>query len=430
MDVKIISSILITLNFVTFFVIIITAIFFIVTFAFSRGMSPKWLARYINKRIFIDPESQYPIITESLPKNKKFPLPISLIYQLILSLILGLLVTPFILLYKYPSIMAVNAGFICFIVGFFLILLSVRLHLKVNSNRKLKYELFTAGMMTIFAGMQLFSIMNPEIYTQLKDRHPADILESVGASMFGAYCSPLIFFAFFGIVLTRVTYRSGINQPSKATRFFYKIRAMYNPVPWLSLIVFYYNVMGDRDLAASYTLLLISVFLPLRYLVVERLRDNPIIYLRSFHYTESPLVLGKILLPSILWFAPLLAVTHKLQPPEEIYSKITLHEVPTLYSVSNEKWQNWIEQCFSKASVIIIDCSVQSPGVMWELDLAKTILPKDRIIVIQNMNSQTVLSSDLLSVEYELGFWKERKAVRELKHHLRKAFSSLYRIAV
>lgn len=156
------------------------------------------------------------------------------------------------------------------------------------------------------------------------------------------------------------------------------------------------------------------------------LKKHSILYLRSFSYKNAPRILERIVLPATRGAGFLTAITHQLQKPIEILPKTkgALDNID-LEILDDEAWQDWVIQQLKKSSAAIIDLTILTKGVLWELDQAINILPSDKIVVLLG-ESSSYLTKDLEAerikcINYILDKKSYKKAKNELKDFLKDA---------
>ena len=110
--------------------------------------------------------------------------------------------------------------------------------------------------------------------------------------------------------------------------------------------------------------------------------ETPILYLRSFHYGEGPTAFGKIVARVGSRYGVLHALVHETQGPLELHAQTRLTERANFTRVPDADWQGWIRTEMLRASAIIIDRSVPSEGLSWELDQALKHAEPSKIILL------------------------------------------------
>jgi hypothetical protein len=165
-------------------------------------------------------------------------------------------------------------------------------------------------------------------------------------------------------------------------------------------------------------LIILIVYLVLRYVLGERMAAAPILYLRSFHYTEGPTALGRIVARVASRYGVLRALAHRTQSPLHLHAETRLTERVEFMRADDQGWQDLIEAEMARASVIIIDGSVATEGLRWECERATNLVDSSKVIVLTKQN-QPAFDPKLWGLEYELGRSGEERARRKLNERLR-----------
>jgi hypothetical protein len=168
--------------------------------------------------------------------------------------------------------------------------------------------------------------------------------------------------------------------------------------------------------------MLVTPYLILRYILGERMSEAPILYLRSFHYGEGPTAFGKIVARVASRYGVLRALVHETQGPLELHAQTRLTERANFTRVPDADWQDWIRTEMLRASAIIIDRSVPSEGLSWELDQALKHAEPPKIILLTKQGTVASTPPNIWNIEYEMGKNGERQARKKLDERLRTVF--------
>ena len=90
-----------------------------------------------------------------------------------------------------------------------------------------------------------------------------------------------------------------------------------------------------------------------------------------------------------------------------------------LAQASEESWQSWVEQRMARASVVIIDGTVSSAGLSWELDLALKRMDAARIVLLAQKGAAGAAPPGVWRLDYEAGAAGEKLARKRLDERLR-----------
>jgi hypothetical protein len=117
-------------------------------------------------------------------------------------------------------------------------------------------------------------------------------------------------------------------------------------------------------------------------------------------------------------YGVLLALVHQTQRPVELHAETRLTERAELAQAPNETWQNWIEEQMVRASAIIIDYSVGTHGLSWELDRAVSLVDPSKILLLIHKGIVVRTPANVWTLEYEMGE-EGQQARKKLNERLR-----------
>jgi hypothetical protein len=183
-------------------------------------------------------------------------------------------------------------------------------------------------------------------------------------------------------------------------------------------VYYYVRATGFWIVLISTIVTLPFLLLPyfvLRYLLVERFSHEQIVYLRSFRYSETKSAFGGIVSKVASRYGVLAGLAHETQRPSEIHEKTRLTDRGNLAVVSNEMWRNWVENHLKKCSAVIIDHSVGTESLDWEVQRARDLVDHSRIAILAEVGSLPDKVSDVWFMEYTLGKYGEKEARKMLK---------------
>jgi hypothetical protein len=310
----------------------------------------------------------------------------------------------------YPLVRLLNAGLIA--IALILILGGVFLHFTPGTSRRLKYELLVGGFsitaLSLCGRVAGIILESGTVWTGVAYRQavPNALQLTLVLSL---WALTLLLLLVFGALTYLWLWRTpGAVEDERPTPL---MRRTYRR---LMARGYGLALMGFSGLIQP----LLMVYLVLRYGLVERMAQNPIVYLRSFHHSEGPTAFGKIVMRVAPRYGVVIALAHGLQPESAFQAQTRLTERPKLSRVSDEIWQEWVERELARCSAVIIDGTGGTEGVAWELDRALTLVERHRIIVLQQEGTGSDLDPGIWCLKYELGDQQEKAARSALDDQL------------
>jgi hypothetical protein len=161
------------------------------------------------------------------------------------------------------------------------------------------------------------------------------------------------------------------NEPSNFERYLFAFARM----------------RGFGVLAIVFFVFLGELFIPLmmlRYVVVERFRRNSILYLRSFSHDEAAAAFGAIIAPALARYGVIRGLVHERQKNSFLMSRVSVWQFGLMTTVPDPDWREWVSANLKTASLAIVDCSLATESVRWELACALSHLPPSRVVVINS----------------------------------------------
>jgi len=143
---------------------------------------------------------------------------------------------------------------------------------------------------------------------------------------------------------------------------------------WIGPFMFILVLLSFKDL------LLVS--LVIRYIAIERFRQRPIVYLRSFQHQHANQVFGRAIAPALSSYGVIIGLVHTLQTGSKLFSRTSLSQFGWMAAVPDGRWQEWVSTALNRASLAIVDCTVVTESVLWEIRTAVSALGVTRIAVI------------------------------------------------
>lgn len=124
------------------------------------------------------------------------------------------------------------------------------------------------------------------------------------------------------------------------------------------------------------------VLLSGRYVVVEAFRRHPIVYLRSFQYEGAATTFGRAIAPALAPFGVINALVHGSQTGRVLLAKTSIWQFGLLTTVSDSAWKNWVSHAIARCKLVVIDCTVRTESVDWEIETALRQRDPDRVLLM------------------------------------------------
>ena len=161
---------------------------------------------------------------------------------------------------------------------------------------------------------------------------------------------------------------------------------------------------------------LLLVLLVVRYIAIERFLQRPIVYLRSFHHQHADQVFGRAIAPALSSYGVIIGLVHNLQTGSRLFSRTSLWQFGWMAVVPDGRWQEWVSAALNQASLAIIDGSVVTESVLWEIRTAVSALDVTRIAVIRGTHDSNC--HDFPGVQVFEYSNENSQALRQLKEKL------------
>jgi hypothetical protein len=140
-----------------------------------------------------------------------------------------------------------------------------------------------------------------------------------------------------------------------------------------------------------------------RYVLVEAFRRHPIIYLRSFHHEEAARTFGRAISPALGPFGVIKALVHGSQTGRLLLSGTSIWQFGIVTTVSDASWQTWVSEAIQNCSLAVIDCTVRTESVDWEIQTSLGKLDPSRILVINmDYSGARVMPHGVSAVPYSI----------------------------
>lgn len=261
----------------------------------------------------------------------------------------------------------------------------ILVHFRPNHSRQLKYSLIMAGLPLLALFLEPRSILDT-----LEQAVPVDLSFLRVALLF---C--VVFWYAILVGIMAVLGGKWIRRQASA--------AQAIPRAWEQFLFTLTHVRIAGPVILISLLLskgLVLVLLMIRYLTGERFRRHPAIYLRSFHYDAAAEVFGKAIAPAIAPFGIIKGLVHSEQTGGDLLSRTSIWQFGVMATVPDALWRDWVKNALSSASLVIIDRSVPTESVMWEVDTALHFIDKRRVLIISRDQTPVNTTSDVKIIMY------------------------------
>jgi photosystem II stability/assembly factor-like uncharacterized protein len=146
---------------------------------------------------------------------------------------------------------------------------------------------------------------------------------------------------------------------------------------------------------------LVAAYLILRYMFGERLGWEPILYLRSFSHAAGSRAFGRIIIKTAVRFGVVVGLVHQKQRPSDLHRLARATEHGLFHTVPDDEWQGWVAAHLRRCSAVIIDVSLETSSVTWELEHALRVVGAERMLVLKQKGSHTPVPPQVRVVEYQ-----------------------------
>jgi hypothetical protein len=278
---------------------------------------------------------------------------------------------------QFPLIVCVIAG--------------ILVHFRPDHSRQLKYSLIMAG----FPLLGLFLV--PRSILDAVER----MLPAAGISVSFLKVALLFCTIFWSVLLVSIMAVLGgmwirrqastsQSQPRSWEQLLFTVVHMRYAGP-LIVVCFFFS----KDL--------MLVLLMIRYLTVERFRRQPVIYLRSFHYDDAATVFGDAVAPALAPFGVLKGLVHSQQTGGALFSRTSIWQLGLMATVPDARWRDWVTKALRSARLVIIDSSVATESVMWEISSALHYVGQRRVLIIATDQAPINTTGDVEVIKYGKG---------------------------
>jgi hypothetical protein len=247
-----------------------------------------------------------------------------------------------------------------------LVLLAIAVHLRPNHKRALKYALIMVPLPLVTISLEPKSLY-AGLTMLMPDVTPARYLMFL---MLDLWFLPVVFAVAIagGLWIRRARARPGLLPGPVSMALLRFCRAGY----YGPLLIVCYLIAVPMCL----------VLLGLRYVVIERFRECPIVYLRSFSDAGSAAAFSKLVAPVVGPVGIVVGLVHARQTASALLEEVSIWQFGSVATVSDERWRNWVSAALKRASVAIVDVSLFTDSVAWELAAANNAIGGKRLLVM------------------------------------------------
>lgn len=134
--------------------------------------------------------------------------------------------------------------------------------------------------------------------------------------------------------------------------------------------------------------------LTLRFVLGEYLLATPILYLRSFGMSHTPLNFGRLVAPIAKRFGMLVALFHVSEMPRNFHRLTSRSNYAEPVFLLDWDWHRYVEDLLCKSWAVIIDGSQLGDGLKWEITHALALVPAQRVCLLVQAAEAKVVSFD------------------------------------
>ena len=256
------------------------------------------------------------------------------------------------------------------------------IHMRPNTNRHAKYTALIIAVSAVWAGhMTAYAVRQPVLQAAMVLIGPLYLL------VIGLIAKK--------IVATDENDKGGIAS-ARTRKLFGKVKDCGKVGIGIICISIYVPILYE-----FFVWYLAVTYLTLRYLLGECLAQKPILYLRSFSYSNASKSFD-IVSRIGSRHGILIGLAHQSQPASELHCDVGVTEHGRFYTVPDDIWKGWVAYYLQICSVAVIDVTVGTQSIIWELEQSRRWLPNDRVLVLRQKGSKMPIPLDMQSLEYDL----------------------------
>jgi hypothetical protein len=299
------------------------------------------------------------------------------------ALLIGLTVLP---IANISRDLLIWLGFGLSIPIYVLVVIAVFVHMRPNHSRQLKYSLVMA------------SLPLPQLLLA-----PSIALHALG-HVYGAEKTLLLVGSAVGVLVTSWSVLV-VAAIALLGRTWIKRSSQGHPPlsPWERFVFALVHLRYAGPLFFICFLLsanAVLVMLAIRYVAVERFRYQPIVYLRSFHHKSAGEIFGRSIAPGVASLGVIKALVHDQQKGSVLLSSASIWQFGLLATVPDTHWQEWVTKDLARACLVIIDSSILTRGVQWEIDAALLYVKRENLLIITDGRELELASPPITILHY------------------------------
>ena len=158
------------------------------------------------------------------------------------------------------------------------------------------------------------------------------------------------------------------------------------------------------------TIALAPFFLLRRFFVAERMAREPIVFLRSFQHRKSAFLFGRVIAKVAARHGVAVGIAHATQTIGDLSTETSMVQQARLTSVSDRQWQDWVRAQLASAKAVIIERSIETKGVQWEIETALATVAPSRVALLNEKGVPRIEVPGVFQLEYELTTGGEQQA--------------------
>jgi hypothetical protein len=292
----------------------------------------------------------------------------------------------------------IGAGFSIGALSYLNLVVGLVLHHRPNSSRTKKYTFLMLGIVGFWT---LLLRLNPRLSCLVLPASTAELFkgerQDQASFVLALFLMGPLFYFVAGLIAVRTARRWDGGAGVPASR---RLHKLYGGVMSLGLPV---AIVCATVAMASIVIFwqLLAVYFLLRYALGERFIHEPILFLRSFRNTEGAHAFGRILSRTASRYGVVVGLVHATQRPSDLHRLARVTDHGQFHLVSDDQWQMWVLANLQRCSAVIIDVSVETGSVSWELENARRIAGPHKLLVLRQPGSDTAIPSGCHIVEYK-----------------------------
>jgi hypothetical protein len=219
----------------------------------------------------------------------------------------------------------------------------------------------------------------------------------------------------------RLLFAATGNQPKTLQRARFMYLATHRAFTSVGSIVagagLVYFMATSQPAGILLVLFFLTVFVLIRYFAGESLTRFPVVYLRAFSSDNVFHTFTSVIAPAISSVHVIVGLT----PKGERKKLIKGHFGPStaaLYVVPDKVWQVWVQRELERAYAVILDFSVPTENLTWELGEALRVCDRSRITMFVQDGMYIDAPQEIGRIALGATRTSRSKARRELRHWL------------